>query len=251
MDSRQSGETIDAKASLLRLIIDRVSEVVDFDYIQTYPREDNPNNEQRGTSFQVLIQIIISLRATLEKERLAATQLFAEYRTPQDMIEAPPERIAELIRPAGMHMKKAETIIGISREVLSRYQGDIDQLKELPPEEIRCELLSLHGVGPKAADCMLELGFGIPYLPVDVNVDRVSRRLGMAPVTASKEEVRIALESLLPKNIEIYIDVHTYLLALGKYYCRSKPLCFRCPVVDLCPYTEKRLTEDNEQTALF
>lgn len=235
------------KAKLLREVIKRVSEVIDFDSIQTYPRGDHPNSNHRGTSFQVLIQIVISQRCTLENEMLAANQLFSEYDTPRKMVEAPPQRIAELIKPAGMHKVKTERIIKLSHEILSRYRGDIDQLRELLPEVIRLELLSLPGVGPKTADCMLELGFGIPYLPVDVNVDRVSKRLGLVPVDATKEEIRESLEALMPKRIEVYREVHTFLLALGKYYCKSKPLCSRCPVIDLCPYTEKRLHENTKQ----
>jgi len=159
------------------------------------------------------------------------------------------ERIAELIRPAGMHRIKAERIIKLSREVLSRYQGNIDQLRDYAPEEIRHELLSLPGIGPKTADCMLELGFGIPYLPVDVNVDRVSRRLGLAHLKATKEEIRESLEAILPKDIKVYREAHTFLLALGKYYCKSRPICLKCPVLDLCPYTEKRLHENRNKNS--
>lgn len=228
-------------AKLLAEVVDRVSKYIDFDSIQTYPREDHPEVEQRGTSFQVLIQIVISQRATLEKEMQAAQRLFHEFNTPEDIASASPERVAELIKPAGMHRKKAATIIRISKEILSTYNGNIDELRKLPPEEIRLKLLGLHGVGPKTADCMLELGFAIPYLPVDVNVDRVSKRLGLVHENAGKEDVRTTLEGMITKDIKVYRNVHTFLLALGKYYCKSSPLCYKCPVADLCSYTEKRL----------
>lgn len=235
------------KAKLLQEIVERVSKVIDFNSIQTYPRADHPESDKRGTSFQVLIQIIISQRCTLENEMLAANRLFAEYKTPQEIIEAPPDKIAELIWPAGMYKIKTDRILRLSHEILSRYHGNLDQLRKLAPDGIRRELLSLPGVGPKTADCMLELGFGIPYLPVDVNVDRVSRRLGLVPVEATKEEVRESLEAILPKDIKVYREVHTFLLALGKYYCKSRPTCFQCPVLDLCPYTEKRLHENRNK----
>ena len=228
---------------LLKDVISKVSKVVDFNTLQTYPRANNPNEQQRGDSFQVLIQIIISLRTTLENEILAANRLFSEYSTPQEIIDASPDKIADLIRPAGMPQKKTKTIVTLCHEIQSRYQGNIDQLRDLPPEEARMELMSLPGVGPKSADCMLELGFGIPYLPVDVNVDRVSRRLEFVSQKATKEDIRTTLESLLPKDIDAFIEAHTFLLALGKYYCKARPLCYQCPVVELCPFEDKNLRD--------
>lgn len=129
---------------------------------------------------------------------------------------------------------KAAAIKAIAREVLDRYKGNLDILRELPLEEMRQELLRLPKVGPKTADCMLELGFGLPVLPVDINVHRVARRLGFASQDAGTQAVQTAIEDLLPEDVEAYRRAHIFLLALGKYFCKAKPDCEKCPVGDLC-----------------
>lgn len=226
-----------ADPTLLRAVVARVASVIPYSAIQTYPRPDHPIEARRGTSFQVLIQIIISQRTTLERELLAAQRLFRVYRTPESLANAAETDIAELIRPAGMYRAKAAGIVAVSRAILDRYEGDIDRLRELPLLEARQELLSLPHVGPKTADCMLELGFDAPILPVDVNVYRVSQRLRIVPEGADKETVSKTIAALLPNEVEAFREAHTYLLALGKYFCRARPLCSRCPVQDLCPST--------------
>ncbi len=135
-----------------------------------------------------------------------------------------------------MAEQKARAIIAAAKKILSQYQGNLEILKEKPIEEARGEIMKIPGVGPKSADCFLELGLGIPSLAIDINVYRTSKRLGLAPASANREEVKEILESLIPKDIEIYRAVHTYLLALGKYYCKAKPKCKECPVTEWCKY---------------
>jgi len=222
------------KQRRLEDILNRLEEAISYASIQTYPRSDHPDSSQRGTSFQVLIQIVVSQRATLENERLAAKRLFNRFKTPSELAAASVSEIAELIRPAGLQRMKAAAIKAIAREVLDRYKGNLDVLRELPLEQVRQELLRLPKVGPKTADCMLELGFGLPVLPVDANVHRVARRLGFAPKDAGTQTVQAAFEDLLPEDVEAYRRTHTFLLALGKYFCKAKPECEKCPVGDLC-----------------
>lgn len=169
----------------------------------------------------------------------ASSQLFAKYKTAEEIVEVSKKEIASLIKPAGMNKSKARAILGVSREILRRYHGNLESLREKPIEEARQEIMELPGIGPKSADCFLELGLGIPSLAVDVNVYRSTRRLGFVPLSASREKVKEALESLIPKDIEIYRVVHTYLLALGKYYCKAEPKCEDCPVIAWCKYFDK------------
>lgn len=221
-------------------ILVQLAENIPYDLIQTYPRPDHPDPEKRGDLFRCLVSIIISQRTTLEKEMEAGSQLFARYKTPEEIAKASIEEIASLIKPAGMSKSKARAIQEVSKEILRRYQGNLESLKEKPIEEIRQEIMELPGIGSKSADCFLELGLGIPSLAVDINVYRTARRLGFVPLSASREKVKETIESLIPKDIGIYRAVHTYLLALGKYYCKAKPTkCGDCPVSEWCKYFSK------------
>jgi len=220
-------------------ILIQLAKNIPYNSIQTYPRPDHPDPEKRGNPFECLISIIISQRTTLEKEMEAGRQLFAKYQTPEEIANASAKEIASLIKPAGMSKNKAKAIIEVSKEILKRYQGKLESLKEKPIEEARQEIMELPGIGPKSADCFLELGLGMPSLAVDINVYRTAKRLGFVPPSANRKKVKEILESLIPKDIEIYRAVHTYLLALGKYYCKAKPKCEECPVTEWCRYFNK------------
>ncbi len=224
------------EAKKLFEILIQLAEKIPYNSIQTYPRPDHPEPEKRGDPFRCLISIIISQRTTLEKKMEAGKQLFAQYKTPQEIASASIKEIAKLIKPAGMAKQKARAIIEVAKQVLLQYQGNLEILREKPIDEARKEIMELPGIGPKSADCFLELGLGIPSLAVDINVYRTTKRLGLAPLSASREKVKEILESLMPKDIDIYRALHTYLLALGKYYCKAKPKCRECPVTKWCNY---------------
>ncbi|MGD0495663.1 MAG: hypothetical protein ABSB28_06445 [Candidatus Bathyarchaeia archaeon] len=103
-----------------------------------------------------------------------------------------------------------------------------------PLDEAREGLLQLPGVGPKTADVLLLFSAKKPTVPVDTHVNRVSKRLGLAPRVADYETVRGALQSIYdPKD---YLAVHTLLILHGRKYCKAKtPLCKECPLARLCP----------------
>lgn len=55
---------------------------------------------------------------------------------------------------------------------------DLEELKRLPYDELRDELLELPGVGDKVADCVALFGFGkLESFPIDVWMGRALRRL--------------------------------------------------------------------------
>lgn len=211
-----------------------------FNRIQTYPRADHPDPFRRGNSFMVLIQTIISQRTTLEKEMQAGSRLFDKYQTPEEIANTSVEEIAELIKPAGMSKNKASAIITVSKEILRRYKGNLDALKTLSLKEAREELITLPRVGPKTADCLLLWSFNKPILPIDINVYKVSKQLGLVPEKANREVTRVIMEKLLNHDIELFKKAHIYLLALGKFYCKPIPLCDKCPVIKWCKYFNKQ-----------
>jgi endonuclease-3 len=94
--------------------------------------------------------------------------------------------------------------------------------------------MELPGVGPKTADVVLLFSANQPTIPVDTHVNRVSKRLGLAPANGGYEEVRLSLQSLFdPKD---YLAVHLLLIAHGRKYCKARqPLCPECPLNTYCP----------------
>lgn len=103
-------ETVSRDRLSLTEVLERARKHIDPRQFQSYHRPGHPDPEYQGSVFQLLVQIIISQRATLENEIKAAKALFAEYSTPESIYQADTHEIAGLISPAGMQTGKATAI---------------------------------------------------------------------------------------------------------------------------------------------
>jgi endonuclease-3 len=203
---------------------------IDYLDLQTYPRSDHPDPARRGTLWQVLAQIVISQRATLRAERQAADRLFSRLPDAASIRQTDVTTIASLIQPAGFQTQKARQLKRIASEIEARLGDDLERLKVLPFIEARAILMSLPGVGPKTADCFLELGLDFPVLPIETNIAKLARGLGWVEESASLDLIQEVLQKELPVEIEAVRDAHTYLLALGQRFCWKSARCSQCPL---------------------
>jgi len=191
--------------------------------------------------FQTLIVTVLS-QATADKNTARAFENLSRRFsiTPEALAKASVEEIENAIRVGGLYKNKSRVIKTISHMILEQFNGSLDFIYSLPFEEARKILLNIPGVGPKTADVVLLFCAGKPTIPIDTHVNRVSKRLGLAPPKANYEELRRSLETLY--SPEDYLPVHLLLISLGRKYCKArKPLCKPCPVNTLCP--SKRLED--------
>jgi endonuclease-3 len=95
------------------------------------------------------------------------------------------------------------------------------------------KLTALAGVGRKTANVVLGHALGVPGLPVDRHVLRVSNRIGIAesddPVVVEQQ----LCERLPSAMWTLASDVQ---ILHGRRICRPKPLCEECSVRDVCEY---------------
>lgn len=157
---------------------------------------------------------------------MAATErLFAEAATPAEMAQLMPERIGELIYPAGFYRTKGKSIAEVCRILLEKHRGKV-------PDSLEA-LLELPGVGRKTANLVLGLGFAIPSICVDTHVHRIANRLGWIE-TKTPEQSEFALMEILPR--ELWIPINEILVRFGQRTCTpTSPWCSRCPVAEACP----------------
>ncbi len=185
--------------------------------------------------FQTLIRVVLS-QATNDKNSGKAFRNLSEKFdiTPKALAEADVKEIAKAIRVGGLYRNKSHVIKQVSRLVLKRFRGNLDFVYSLPLEEARRLLMAFPGVGPKSADIVLLFCAGKPTLPVDTHVNRVSKRLRLAPSSADYEELRQAVQALYSPGD--YLHVHLLLISLGRKICKAgRPLCKICPVNTMCP----------------
>jgi endonuclease-3 len=178
---------------------------------------------------------IISQNTNKRNTTRAFENLSNKFRiTPEILAKAEIKEIEKSLKTAGLYRNKSRTIKQISKIIREKHNGDLTHITSLPLEQARRELLKLPGVGPKTADVVLLFAAKKPTIPVDTHVNRVSKRLGLAPNSGNYEDIRRTLQKLF--NPEDYLAVHILLIQHGRKYCKARtPLCLECPLNNLCP----------------
>jgi endonuclease-3 len=149
---------------------------------------------------------------------------------------APKERLADAIRIGGLANVKARRIKQCLEAIVARHgRIELGGLADMGLESARAELRALPGVGPKTAACVLLFELGMPAIPVDTHVHRVSQRLGLVGARVSAERAHAALEAIVAPG-DAYA-FHVGLVRHGRQVCKAgQPLCRQCPLRDLCEY---------------
>jgi endonuclease-3 len=167
---------------------------------------------------------MISIRTYDEVSLPVSRRLFAQARTPAEMVQLTPAQINQLIRDCTYHEAKASQIWEIANRIMQEHSG-----------ELLCDLtvlLSFTGVGPKCAHLALGIGCGQPYISVDVHVHRVTNRWGYVQ-TRSPEKTLAALEVKLPSLY--WVEINQLLVPFGKHLCTGKlPRCSTCLLAEQC-----------------
>lgn len=174
--------------------------------------------------FQVLVGTILSQRTRDANTDRASAALFAKYPGPEEIATAPIAALEQLIRSTGYYRTKARHIRGTSQALLDRFGGSVPADRDL--------LLSLPGVGPKTANCVLVFGYGVPAVPVDTHVHRIANRLGVVRTETPEQTEAALVRTVLPKY---WIPLNPLLVQHGQNLCRPRgPLCGRCPILEFC-----------------
>ena len=139
------------------------------------------------------------------------------------------------IRPAGYYNIKAGRLKNLIRFIVDRFQGDLELLLSEGTRELRRGLLSVHGIGPETADSILLYAADRPVFVIDSYTYRILNRHGMAEAQATYEELQELFMDNLPEDTHLFNEFHALIVETGKDFCRKKPLCKRCPLVNWEP----------------
>jgi len=190
---------------------------------------------RRLDPLEELILTVLSQNTSDVNRDRAYAALRERFPTWESLAGAPVAAVADAIRPGGLANTKAPRILAILRAVLDREGSlDLGWMEHAPDREVRDYLVSLPGVGPKTAACVLAFSLGRPALPVDTHVHRAGRRLGLIPPTVGAGPAHAVMEELVPPKLRV--SMHVGLIRLGRQICKpGRPLCEDCPLRDLCP----------------
>ena len=193
-----------------------------------------------GDGVSELVLTILSQHTNDTLSGKAFARLLATFPDWDTIATAPTELVTEAIRDGGLARQKAPRIQAVLAQVReTRGAYDLSFLKDMPLDEAKAWLRALPGVGPKTAACVLMFALGLPALPVDTHVYRVSRRLGLIGPKVTEAQAHAALEALVP--VEDVYAFHVALIKHGRYTCTAqRPRCDICPLNDICPSSTVR-----------
>jgi endonuclease-3 len=153
---------------------------------------------------------------------------------------APTADVIEAIRPGGLGPQKAPRIQAALRRIREeRGDHSLEFLAGLPALEARDWLTSISGIGKKTASIILLFCFGMPLMPVDRHVERVSKRIGLLPAKATADQAHdYYLAILRPDQM---LEAHVNLIRHGRLVCHARnPEHDRCPVAARCRFIEPK-----------
>lgn len=180
--------------------------------------------------FELIVAVSMSAQTTDRAVNKVTPVLFEKYPTPIQLAKAKQEDVEEIIKTIGLYKNKAKNIINLSKILVEKYDGKVPAFQT--------NLESLPGVGRKTANVVLTEGFGIPRIPVDTHVERVSKRMGIVNDNESVVAVEETLEKMIPQAR--WHKAHHLLLFMGRYHCFAKnPKCGNCFYKEECKYDKK------------
>ncbi len=152
---------------------------------------------------------------------------------------APLAELIDVIRPGGLANQKAPRIqASLARVREARGDHSLEFLGEMEPAAARDWLTGIDGIGVKTASVVLMMSFGMPLMPVDRHVDRVSKRIGLMPAKVSAEEAHDRYLALLEP--EQCYPLHVGLITHGRRTCHARvPDCDACPIAPRCRFVDR------------
>jgi endonuclease-3 len=177
------------------------------------------------TPFELLVATILSAQSTDERVNMVTPALFRRYPDARALARATTAELEPQIHSTGFFRAKSKALLGMAQALMAQHGGDVPASMEA--------LTALPGVGRKTANVVLGHALGVPGLPVDRHVLRVSNRIGIAE-GEDPETVEEQLTRALPRDR--WTRTSDTLILHGRRICKPKPLCDRCAVRDACDY---------------
>ena len=165
----------------------------------------------------------------------AFDNLMAAFGSLEAIAAAPVARIEDAIRMGGLAKVKAPRIKDALNRILEEVGSfDLSFLREMDLAEAKAWLKRLPGVGPKTAAIILCFSLGMPAMPVDTHIYRVSKRLGLIGPKVSADQAHDILEPMVAED-EVFA-FHMFLIRHGRRICKAqRPLCDQCVLAWGCP----------------
>lgn len=182
-----------------------------------------------------LIYTILSQHTSDVNSERAYERLIEKFESFEAIACAEVEEIEDAIRIGGLARIKSTRIKSVLTEIRTEVGSfDLSFLGEMPLDDAKSWLKKFKGIGPKTAAIILCFAFGMPAMPVDTHIFRVTKRLGFIGEKITADRAHDILERLVP-GPEVF-GFHMYLIQHGRKVCKAqRPRCTECVLAWGCP----------------
>ncbi|MGI9647299.1 MAG: endonuclease III [Acidimicrobiia bacterium] len=181
------------------------------------------------SAWELLVSTIISAQTTDENVNSVTPTLFERWPDAAALAGARLEEVEQVIFSTGFYRQKTKSIVTMSADLMERFGGEV-------PADLE-SLITLRGVGRKTASVVLAEVWGKPAIAVDTHVKRLSGRLGLTEKTDATK-IEFDLRALYDRRQ--WAGISMRFIQFGRDVCNArKPLCFECPLNEICPYPDK------------
>lgn len=163
------------------------------------------------SAFQLLVATVLSAQCTDAQVNRVTPRLFAVAPTAEAMVRLTTEELENLIHSAGFFRQKARSILGLSRQIIDRFGGEVPATFE--------ELESLPGVGHKTASVVLGQFFRQQTFPVDTHIQRLSRRWKLSEGNGPEKVERDLKRLFAPEK---WHATHLRMILYGRQACSAR-----------------------------
>lgn len=182
--------------------------------------------------YELIVAVSLSAQCTDKRVNMCTPAIFRDFPTAEALARADYDLLYPYIKSISYPSNKTKHLIGMAKMLVNDFNSvvpsDIDQLQKLP------------GVGRKTANVIASVIFNKPTMAVDTHVFRVSKRIGLVPMSA---KTPLEVEKVLVKNLSdaVIPKAHHWLILLGRYICLArKPQCENCSITSFCKYYEQK-----------
>ena len=182
--------------------------------------------------FEVIIGAILTQNTNwLNVEKAINNLKKHRLLNPDKLYRLSQRRLASLIVPAGYYNIKAKRLKNFLGLFMHTYHGNLKQMSLLNTQSLRCQLLSVNGIGQETADSILLYAFKKPIFVIDAYTRRILTQHRFIKEDATYEEIQNLFMQNLKNDVKLFNEYHALLVKLGKDFClKNKARCSGCPL---------------------
>ncbi|WP_267201415.1 endonuclease III domain-containing protein [Limosilactobacillus kribbianus] len=135
---------------------------------------------------------------------------------PDQLLALTPDKLHDLVRPAGFYRNKSRALVSVF-SWLQQFDYNYPAIRQRFGEQLRTQLLKLHGIGPETADVLLTYVFEVPTFISDKYARTLFTCLGVTGLISYQQ---LAKRVSLPTDFTAAMaqDFHGLIDEFGKRY---------------------------------